>query len=421
MIALTKQSFWTRALATVWVTAWTAPIAAATFAVLLYEANVTPALNSLVWAIVGALVFWLVIAIAYSPMTGPHLANSRSYGLLVDRIDGLHQRQLRVCTTDNTAKGGCQQAKEGIDKASALLKEPGLQWVSERGYIAVWEKIHRAEEALMEAEEKEDLSEDVEHMALQLDGAGIPQKEALLKLLNSAKAKLAKLESKAAGRNDSVSPAPNALAGSTSEDSLSAAPKAPDDSTSNDDLSASRKALKEVRYNINVFRDNQWNGMVGQRNQTIATLLLVELVGFGLLGLALLKPAGPVAAGALYFLVGAVAGLFNRLYSESQADHAVDDYGLAMARILTLPVYAGLAGVGGVLLTSLTSAQAGVSTLSSVFEFQNRPLVLVVAAAFGLAPALLVEGLSKQGKQSASALKSTEPGQTGSTPGSGGS
>jgi hypothetical protein len=392
MIALTKQSFWTRALATVWVTAWTAPIAAATFSVLLYEANVTPALNSLVWAIVGALVFWLLIAIAYSPMTGPHLANSRSYGLLVDRIDGLHQRQLRVCTTDNTAKAGCQQAKEGIDKASAMLKDPGLQWVSERGYIEVWEKAHRAEEALMEAEGKEDLLEDAEHMALQLDGAGIPQKEALLELLNSAKTKLTNFESKGA-----------------------------DDSTSNDDLSASRKALKEVRYTINVFRDNQWNGMVGQRNQTISTLLLVELAGFGLLGLAILKPAGPVAAGVLYFLVGAVAGLFNRLYSESQADHAVDDYGLAMARILTLPVYAGLAGVGGVLLTSLTSAQAGVSTLSSVFEFQNRPLVLVVAAAFGLAPALLVEGLTKQGKQYASAVKSTEPGQTGSTPGSGGS
>jgi hypothetical protein len=405
MIGLAKQSFWTRALATVWVTAWTAPIAAATFSVLLYEAHVASPLFVLLWGIVGALVFWLLIAIAYSPMTGPTLANSRSYGLLVDRIDGLHQRQVRVCNTAHAPKHSCNEAREGIANARAMLKLPGLQWVSERGYIEVWEKAHRAEEALMEAEEKEDLLEDAEHMALQLDGAGIPQKEALLVLLNSAKAKLTKLDSTGAGSKGSVSPAPKAHAASTSKD----------------DLSASRKALREVRYNINVFRDNQWNGMVGQRNQTIATLLLVELAGYGLLGLAILKPSGPVAAGALYFLVGAVAGLFNRLYSESQADHAVDDYGLAMARILTLPVYAGLAGVGGVLLTSLTSAQASVSNLSSVFEFQNRPLVLVVAAAFGLAPALLIEGLTKQGKQYASAVKSTEPGQGGSTPGSNGS
>jgi len=391
MIALTKQSFWTRALATVWVTAWTAPIAAATFAVLLYEANVTPALNSLVWAIVGALVFWLLIAIAYSPMTGPHLANSRSYGLLVDRIDGLEQRQVRVCNTNHHASHSCDQAKEGIANARALLKEPGLQWVSERGYIAVWEKIHRAEEALMEAENNGELLLDVDHMNLQLQGAAIPQKDDLLKLLNTAKARLNK-------------------------------PETPADRSKGGDPVA-QKELKEVRYNINVFRDDQWNGMVGQRNQTIATLLLVELAGFGVLGLAILKHADPaaVAAGALYFLVGAVAGLFNRLYSESQADHAVDDYGLAMARILTLPVYAGLAGIGGVLLTSLTSAQASVSSLSAVFEFQSRPLVLVAAAAFGLAPALLIEGLTKQGKQYASAVKSTEPGQTGSTPGSGGS
>jgi hypothetical protein len=399
MIALNQKSFWTRALATVWVTAWTAPIAAATFSVLLYEANVASPLFVLLWAIVAALVFWLLIAIAYSPMTGPHLANSRSYGLLVDRIDGLHQRQLRVCNTHKTTSLSCDEAKEGIAHARVMLKEPGLQWVSERGYIAVWEKIHRAEEALMEAESKDDLWLDVDRMSLQLQGADIPQKEELLKLLNSAKTILNKSE-----------PQP-------------AVSKASEAAAQKDDLSLAQKALKEVRYNINVFRDDQWNGMVGQRNQTIATLLLVELAGFGVLGLAIIKHADPaaVAAGALYFLVGAVAGLFNRLYSESQADHAVDDYGLAMARILTLPVYAGLAGVGGVLLTSLTSAQASVSSLSAVFEFQNRPLVLVAAAAFGLAPALLIEGLTKQGKQYASAVKSTEPGQTGSTPGSGGS
>jgi hypothetical protein len=181
-----------------------------------------------------------------------------------------------------------------------------------------------------------------------------------------------------------------------------------------------RKTLKEVRYNINVFRDNTWSGMVALRNQILATLVLTELAGFAVLGLAILNAADPkaVAAGALYFLVGAVFGLFNRLYSESQADHAVDDYGLAMAGILTLPVYAGMAGLGGVLLSSLTSGQPSASSLSAVFEVQNHPLVLVAAAAFGLAPALLVAGLTKQAKQSVSAIKSTEAGQTGSKPGS---
>jgi hypothetical protein len=37
------------------------------------------------------------------------------------------------------------------------------------------------------------------------------------------------------------------------------------------------------------------------------------------------------------------------MYAQSQADTAVDDDGLANARLLTLPAISGLAGVGGVL------------------------------------------------------------------------
>lgn len=383
MVTFSRQSFWAGTV----VTAWVAPIAAATISIALYEANLTSPRLVLVWAILGALLFWALTAIAYSPMTGPKVANSRSYWLLRARIDGLRERQVKVCQAHH-ADPSCTEAEKGIAKADSMLEESGLQWVSERGYIAVWERAHRAEEALMEAENKDELLLDAEHEFLQLKGAAIPLGDDLLQLLKEAKTFL-----------NTGKPAPQSYV---------------------DSLIAARKALKEVRYNINVFRDNAWSGMVALRNQILATLVLTELAGFAVLALAILNSVDPkaVAVGALYFLVGAVFGLFNRLYSESQADHAVDDYGLAMAGIVTLPVYAGMAGLGGVVLTSLTSGQPSAANLSAVFDVQNHPLVLIAAAAFGLAPALLVGGLTKQAKQTANALKSTEAGQTGSQKGS---
>lgn len=376
------QRFWASAVAT----AWMAPMAAAVIAVALYEANQDSPSSVLGRAIVAALVLWLLVALGYSPMTGPIQANRRSYSLLRARIDGLLKRQEKVCL--HSKAQSCKEAKEGIHTADSMLKEPGLQWVSQRGYIAVWEKVHRAEEALMEAEDRDALLEDVEHDVLRLNDSEIPLRDDLEELLDSAKDFL--LNGKPKAGKDKT-----------------------DDDTWIDSIQTARKALKEVRYNINVFRDNLWNGLVGLRTQTLATLVLTELAGFALLGLAILNTVDPKAlgAGALYFLVGAAFGLFNRLYSEAQAEHAVDDYGLAMARILTLPVYAGLAGIGGVVLTSLTSGQPSGANLGAVFEVQSHPLLLIAAAAFGLAPALLIEGVTKQGREFVAAIKSTEAGQ----------
>jgi hypothetical protein len=420
LVGLSKQTFRAGAVAT----AWVAPIAAAAISIALYEGGIFSSSPRLVlaWSILAALIFWVLTAIAYSPMTGPMLANARSYWLLKARIDGLRKRRVKVCQAIE-GDPNCVEAHDGIAVADLMLKDSGLQWVSQRGYIALWERTHRAEEALMEAEDKEELMLDVEHMTLQLHGAEIPQKDELLKLLNSAKTGLSKPKPDDGISKESVSVAEEVrYKEGIGKDSRSAAEEFRlEMRISDDSLSVPQKALKEVRYNINVFRDNQWSGMVALRNQILATLVFAELAGFAVLALAILNSADLklVAAGALYFLVGAVFGLFNRLYSESQVDHVVDDYGLAMAGIVTLPVYSGLAGLGGVVLSTLTSGPPGASSLSAIFDVQNHPLVLVAAAAFGLAPALLVGALTDKAKQYASAVKSTEAGQVGSKPGSG--
>ena len=50
-------------------------------------------------------------------------------------------------------------------------------------------------------------------------------------------------------------------------------------------------------------------------------------------------------AAIIFYFVGAIVGLFSRLYTESQSDSAIDDYGLTIARIAVIPIISGLAAV----------------------------------------------------------------------------
>lgn len=172
-----------------------------------------------------------------------------------------------------------------------------------------------------------------------------------------------------------------------------------------------RAAMREVRFSVNDYRDNSWNGMLQLRNQTMVSLLLTELAGYALLAIAIIgrATAAQITAGLVFFLVGAAVGLFNRLYQQSQADTSIEDYGLSVARLLTLPAYSGLAAVGGVLLTGLSTGSSTTPIrLSSVFDVSVNPSALLVAAVFSLAPSLLVTRLGQASDQFKKAIKSTE-------------
>ena len=57
---------------------------------------------------------------------------------------------------------------------------------------------------------------------------------------------------------------------------------------------------------------------------------------------------------AVLYLVGALAGLLNRLRIESSRSSAVEDFGLHLARLIATPLLSGLAGVAGVYLVAKT-------------------------------------------------------------------
>ena len=374
-------------------TAWLAPLAASVAAVALLEAEPgkveRPAL--LVSSIVVGLAAWVVAILVSAPLAVPQRANYRSYSLLRSRIDGLRARREVVCReARHQADLICAEVLKSLDDLDQCLRSGYGIWVQGGGYIAAWEAVHRTEELLMDAEGKDELLEDAEHDILRLNGSAIPHRAELLELAQAAKV---------------------FLDGDKHRDGRAYS------------IEAARKGLREVRYNINGFRDSTWNGLVVLRNQTLAALLVIQLTAFALLGLAILMsaPRDAVAAAALYFLVGALFGIFNRLSAQSQADTAVDDYGLAAARLLTLPAVSGLAGLGGVLFVSLTAAQtggtaSGLTDLKSLFEFQNHPLQLLVAAAFGLAPGVLAQGLAKRAQTYQNDIKSTEPTDGGTEP-----
>jgi hypothetical protein len=106
-----------------------------------------------------------------------------------------------------------------------------------------------------------------------------------------------------------------------------------------------------------------------------------------------------VTAAIAFYLVGAVVGLFGELYGTSRRRRGiVEDYGLSIARLLTVPLLAGIAAVGGVLLTRLsgTATSDGLPALAQIFSLQKYSFGLVIAAIFGLTPGLLLDRLSQQ-------------------------
>jgi len=174
--------------------------------------------------------------------------------------------------------------------------------------------------------------------------------------------------------------------------------------------------LSEVRHEINYFRDSVWEGIINARNRLADTSAVLGFAAYSLLALAIFMNVhySTIVWTVVYFLVGALAGLFARSQSEWTTDTAVDDFGLSTTRLLHVHWLSGLAAVGGVLVTSLadalvsTTAQ-GNSELSEIFG--SQPFLLIVAAVFGLTPDLLIRRLTQQADKYKEDLQSTQSSQ----------
>ena len=360
---------------------------------------------------------WLAVAFFYRRHATAASASRRNYNLLRERLDRLKNRIKHASPESSVSQRSpgsdldrirnriLVQASKECQEIEEQLKSAGMPWVTGLGYIELWHRAHRAEEALIKIEPCTDAIAGAMRDESRLRNSTMMNKDLLLKRLRCAVAVL----------DDSETGEDLAYLEEPAQCSLSKQKRAMPQNRAK-----AVTILSEVRYEINHFRDNVWEGIVHARNRLADTSVLLGFVAFILLSLTLFAsaPHNAILWATVYFLVGAIAGLFARAQAEWTTDTATDDFGLSTARLIHIPWISGLAAVGGVLITSVLDSQfvndqavptplAGVFTGSAAF--------LIVAAVFGLTPDLIIRRLAQQTERYKEDLKSTETSQSTET------
>jgi hypothetical protein len=387
-------------------TAWLAPVGGVV-AVVVARAFMADGATVKIWGvdlnyaaiatIAGVIVWvilWLFAGMLYGPFTRPAKANARSYGELRNKLALLDARRHALCDvppnpdavpTKAAVDSACSEAKGYLDWVRGQMDGRGeLRWVIGAGYIDLWQRVHRAEEALLMATPKDRLFDEELYDELRLKDSSIPNRDDLMGILRAMKKYLVD------GQGDK------------SADLYI------------DTLEKAASALKNVRFSINDFRDSSWNGLLQVRNQTMTTLLLTNITLFAIADAVVISGASKVAilSATVFLLTGCAVGFFNRLNSQFQSKVAVEDYGLTSARIVAIPAYSGLAAVAGVVITSVAGVATGSTApvLSILFKLPPDTLLLVVAAVFGAAPDLVLSRLGDASEKFKNGIASTEPG-----------
>ncbi len=361
-----------------------------------------------------ALLVWLVAALFYRGSAAAGRASLRNYNSLREELGWLESQLEHVKPKHSGWKGarahGVDQHSREIAYAHARkecaevkkgLEGRGLPWVKGTGYIELWHRVHRAEEALIMIVPLDAVIVGAMRDELRLLGSTMVDKDSLLERLRCAVAML-----------DDSEKDERAIY-------LAEPPQDPPPEDRKNHAKA-RTILSEVRYEINNFRDDVWEGIVHARNRLVATSVFTGFAVYALLGLAVVAnaPGHAVFWAVIYFLVGAIVGLFARSQIDAKADTAVDDHGLSTARLAHAPLFSGLAAVGGVLIvsvldTQIPTSEAGSGAARDLFAgiFTGSPSLLIIAAVFGLTPDLLIQRLTQQAEKYKADLKSSGTGQ----------
>jgi hypothetical protein len=362
-----------------------------------------------------AIVAWVVLAPLFRRYAYVDRANPSEYEKL---LQGYETMRARLDAAGPDAGGPeIAVARVHLDEIGRSLgvleppAAPGWRWAAAVGYVGLHERLHRAEEALLDLEDVADIRAEIAFDISRLSGSRITDSRDLVKRLESMHTAL--------GSGGDAAPTPGVLAG-----------------------------LRRIRKTLNEFRDSRRAGLVRSRNNLFGTVIFTAMNAYVLLGIAMIMGAKPdqILAATVFYLVGAVVGLFRQLAAAGAADtHSEEDYGLSTARLIHTPLFSGLAGVGGVVLTlialavtprpatpsstpatkQVAKAQAiaakntdttsnEVPSLQKIFDL-NNPTAVVIAAIFGLTPSLLTTRLNSNAEKFKVDLRSTEAAETAPT------
>lgn len=362
------------------------------------------------------------------------VAQTRSYWELRRRSEQLRTRltvvkeslpptSVGMAPTDWTTsqRMALAEATKQLDEVDdALLKPPdksktsGLEWVSAMGYVSLWRRVDRAEEALIDVEPRWLLMADALHDHFRLKDADI-KSVGLERALSAAAETIDRdahtryFETVARGHGshdrglDDRAVDSHAAAAASQPTPESRSPTKPLDEP------GARAILREVRNDVNNYFEDRMEGLVRARNRLWRAILLTATTTFLLVGLAVVGNVdkSQLIAASVFFLVAAVVGLFNRLRLQAKADSAVEDFNLFEARLVHTPLASGLAGLAGVILVAIAPAASGqdITPLKQIFDLNLNPLGLIVAAAFGLTPDRIVGPLEDQTEKLKGQLK----------------
>jgi len=279
-----------------------------------------------------------------------------------------------------------------------------VRWVTARGYLKAWNLVHRAEEAMIILMPSDEVIREALHDEMSIKGSGMDAEADALRKLRRAVVQLSPSAAVYLNTVENVTSAPAGSTGAGSSIQL--------------EMEA-RDALRDVRRTLNEYRDRLWEGLVNQRNQLMGTTFITGLFTYLLLVFAIISNASQMAIEATmaYYLAGALSGLFIRMYNESQAGKAVDDFNLTTARIFVTPFISGLAAVGGILLLAtltITLTQSSINTsaataIADAFNLTKNGLGIVLATVFGYAPNLFINTLQQRAQEVTTQLQNSTP------------
>ena len=407
--------------------------------------NAPPALPLAIglWVV---LIVWLLLLVPLRRIAEIPTAQPETYRELVTRYNQINSRIAAMHASPSSAPnaGALGEASQQVEVVRKLLDLPrdgtpgpepklkvagGIEWATSTGYVSAWEALNRADEALIDAATVEDAIGEGLHDMLRLSGSQITNASHLQEALRAAirqhspEIDLLYFYPQRRRKDEPPEATATAVAALKGKALVAKAPVA-----GCDDEVVIKEVIREVRHAVNVYRTSHASALIRARARLTKAILATGVAADVLLALAILMkvPREALATAAVFFLVGGVVGLFNRLRLEGEGGPAMtSDYGLFDARLLGTLLISGLAGIGGVLLVSAAPLANAVSSpgtqpvlpLDQVFNLNVNRVGLVAAALFGLTPELIVGSLRKQTDAIKKELSSTEAAVSGSVVG----
>lgn len=335
---------------------------------------------------------WLVYA-AGSWLSGhadADSANVRDYSLIHARSRRVAAQLTAIAAAHpelaNEAGAGHARERIAYHEARALSEDVererrrrGPNWVMATGYVNLWTLVHGAEQALIELKPKEEVVRDALYDQLRLKGSTVDERDDWLLKLRAA------LKVLSPTCQQYLDPAPCCYA------AVNAAPHPTATAAAEAEAVG---VIRSVRRAIDEFRDDRRDKLVRACNRLKATVFVTGLAVYALMVAEIGLGVGrqQIHSVVVLALCGVMAGFFGRLNADAGANSAGEDYGLSATRLRLIPVFSGLAAIGGI-VAGETLRATGLANLDDVFTV-NLPH-LITAAIFGLAPGLLIDRLQQ--------------------------